>query len=464
MPLNRPFDAARQTKDSGGWSWVSNPQALLINGRGYFPDCAIRPGGSTALPNCSLTQWWVPPGRSAVQPHCVIAQLLHRMLDTVVSFTLSEALAVAAAVGLFLGLFSAAALLVLLRWVEKRLVEARPGGDSRPPRHAEPSVRHVPLEGSLQPARDPAPPTGEQTAEIAVIGLPGLAAEAAAGCLPTHEHACRRLCGWLHAFYSMSVSGVRVQRVWITRNGRMALEASLPAAMAATVLAGSKRLKGTGITLGPVLSPSELREREARRQQQPQPTPVPPQPGRQRRAQRSAPPAAANAAARRRGKQPPPPPLAGVTVQQQQQQPPPPPDGGRREQQQQQPPPPPDGGGEQPPRAHATPAAAPHPQQPAPTVSPPSPPAAQWPPLASAVVPLAAATPAAPPNPKSPAADERPESSTARRRRQRRETAARHQAEAATSTPSSRAPSPVEVAPGHVLTALPRRSARLARG
>ncbi|EFN52269.1 hypothetical protein CHLNCDRAFT_139195 [Chlorella variabilis] len=185
-----------------------------------------------------------------------------------------QALAVAAAVGLFLGLFSAAALLVLLRWVEKRLVEARPGGDSRPPRHAEPSVRHVPLEGSLQPARDPAPPTGEQTAEIAVIGLPGLAAEAAAGCLPTHEHACRRLCGWLHAFYSMSVSGVRVQRVWITRNGRMALEASLPAAMAATVLAGSKRLKGTGITLGPVLSPSELREREARRQQQPQPTPI----------------------------------------------------------------------------------------------------------------------------------------------------------------------------------------------
>lgn len=68
MPLNRPFDAARQTKDSGGWSWVSNTQALLINGRGYFPDCAIRPGGSTALPNCSLTQWWVPPGRSAVQP------------------------------------------------------------------------------------------------------------------------------------------------------------------------------------------------------------------------------------------------------------------------------------------------------------------------------------------------------------------------------------------------------------
>ena len=207
----------------------------------------------------------------------------------------------AAAVGLFLGLFSAAALLVLLRWVERRLVEARPGGESRPPRHAEPSVRHVPLEGSLQPARDPAPPTGEQTAEIAVIGLPGLAAEAAAGCLPTHEHACRPLCGWLHAFYSMSVSGARVQRVWITRNGRMALEASLPAAMAATVLAGSKRLKGTWITLGPVLSPSELREREARRQQQPQPTPVPPQPGRQRRAQRSAPPAAANAAARRRG-------------------------------------------------------------------------------------------------------------------------------------------------------------------
>jgi L-ascorbate oxidase len=68
MPLNRPFDAARQTNDSGGWQWVNNPQAVLINGRGYFPDCSIGAGGSTALPNCSVTQWWVPPGRSAVQP------------------------------------------------------------------------------------------------------------------------------------------------------------------------------------------------------------------------------------------------------------------------------------------------------------------------------------------------------------------------------------------------------------
>ncbi|EFN51383.1 hypothetical protein CHLNCDRAFT_140985 [Chlorella variabilis] len=84
------------------------------------------------------------------------------MLDTVVSFTLSEALAVAAAVGLFLGLFSAAALLVLLRWVEKRLVEARPGGDSRPPRHAEPTANAAARRRGEQP---PPPPLAGGTVQ-----------------------------------------------------------------------------------------------------------------------------------------------------------------------------------------------------------------------------------------------------------------------------------------------------------
>jgi hypothetical protein len=26
MSLNRPFDAARVTKDSGAWAWTNNPQ------------------------------------------------------------------------------------------------------------------------------------------------------------------------------------------------------------------------------------------------------------------------------------------------------------------------------------------------------------------------------------------------------------------------------------------------------
>lgn len=68
MSLNRPFDAARVTKDSGAWAWTNNPQSLLINGRGFYGDCAIGPGGSTALPNCTVPQYWVPPGRSTVQP------------------------------------------------------------------------------------------------------------------------------------------------------------------------------------------------------------------------------------------------------------------------------------------------------------------------------------------------------------------------------------------------------------
>lgn len=32
MPLNRPFDAARQTNISGSWSWVNNPQVCVDGG------------------------------------------------------------------------------------------------------------------------------------------------------------------------------------------------------------------------------------------------------------------------------------------------------------------------------------------------------------------------------------------------------------------------------------------------
>lgn len=57
MPLNRPFDAARQTADSGGWAWVNNPQALLINGRGNWMDCKINAAGQTTPPVvCPVTE------------------------------------------------------------------------------------------------------------------------------------------------------------------------------------------------------------------------------------------------------------------------------------------------------------------------------------------------------------------------------------------------------------------------
>lgn len=117
MPLNRPFDSARQTNDTGGFVWVNNPQvragmkrwgcngkpcgetarlqrfrrmrlpgrlalqhlqvpavsavphgltsgvppppppswqSLLINSRGCYLDCALGPGGSKDPVNCSI--------------------------------------------------------------------------------------------------------------------------------------------------------------------------------------------------------------------------------------------------------------------------------------------------------------------------------------------------------------------------------------------------------------------------
>ena len=44
------------------------PQALLVNGRGYYGDCSLNAGGVTTPINCSVSQYWVPPGASAVQP------------------------------------------------------------------------------------------------------------------------------------------------------------------------------------------------------------------------------------------------------------------------------------------------------------------------------------------------------------------------------------------------------------
>lgn len=108
MRLNRPFDGNRTTPTSGAWAWVNNPQvgsgallrrqaggisrwsgagvpgsgprpltrarmphppqALLINGRGFYGDCNLNAGGVTTPINCTVNQYWVPPGASAVQP------------------------------------------------------------------------------------------------------------------------------------------------------------------------------------------------------------------------------------------------------------------------------------------------------------------------------------------------------------------------------------------------------------
>ncbi|GIL81975.1 hypothetical protein Vretimale_1452 [Volvox reticuliferus] len=68
--LNMPFDAARVTNDTGAWSWIGMPQAILINGRGFYGDCQLFPGsgGNSAPPTCMPSTFTVPPGRSPAQP------------------------------------------------------------------------------------------------------------------------------------------------------------------------------------------------------------------------------------------------------------------------------------------------------------------------------------------------------------------------------------------------------------
>ncbi|GIL43898.1 hypothetical protein Vafri_1486 [Volvox africanus] len=68
--LNMPFDAARVTNDMGAWSWIGMPQAILINGRGFYGDCQLFPGSGAnpVPPTCTPTTFTVPPGRSPAQP------------------------------------------------------------------------------------------------------------------------------------------------------------------------------------------------------------------------------------------------------------------------------------------------------------------------------------------------------------------------------------------------------------
>ena len=46
------------------------PQSVLLNGYGYYGDCALLAGSNTAIaPKCNVTLQWVPPGRSSVLPY-----------------------------------------------------------------------------------------------------------------------------------------------------------------------------------------------------------------------------------------------------------------------------------------------------------------------------------------------------------------------------------------------------------
>lgn len=47
---------------------VGNPQSILLNGNGFYQDCAINSITSTTPPACNVTALWVPPSRSALNP------------------------------------------------------------------------------------------------------------------------------------------------------------------------------------------------------------------------------------------------------------------------------------------------------------------------------------------------------------------------------------------------------------
>eukprot|EP00884_Botryococcus_braunii_P009161 jgi/Botrbrau1/18246/Bobra.0844s0001.1 len=69
MKLNRPFDAGKQTNDSGGWQWVDLPQSVLLNGHGFYEDCELLGAGNTATPiSCDATEQYIPAGRSKILP------------------------------------------------------------------------------------------------------------------------------------------------------------------------------------------------------------------------------------------------------------------------------------------------------------------------------------------------------------------------------------------------------------
>ena len=69
--LNRPFVPASQTPATGQWNWVGLPQAILMNGKGFYGDCnligglSVGAGVAEANPPCNVTTAVVSPGRRA---------------------------------------------------------------------------------------------------------------------------------------------------------------------------------------------------------------------------------------------------------------------------------------------------------------------------------------------------------------------------------------------------------------
>lgn len=69
--VNRPFAPVKQTPASGRANWVGEPQAVLINGKGFFGDCGLNGGLSVTTvgagaaeedPSCNVTTSVVAPG------------------------------------------------------------------------------------------------------------------------------------------------------------------------------------------------------------------------------------------------------------------------------------------------------------------------------------------------------------------------------------------------------------------
>ncbi|KAL3136665.1 hypothetical protein ABBQ38_005906 [Trebouxia sp. C0009 RCD-2024] len=72
--LNRPFAKGSQSPQTGQWQWVGLPQANLINGKGFYGDCALIgglgnvAGVATVDPTCNVTTGIIAAGKSKQQP------------------------------------------------------------------------------------------------------------------------------------------------------------------------------------------------------------------------------------------------------------------------------------------------------------------------------------------------------------------------------------------------------------
>lgn len=56
------------TNTSGSRVWVDLPQSVLLNGKGFYGDCALLQGGNSNPLMCNVTTASVPAGRSAINP------------------------------------------------------------------------------------------------------------------------------------------------------------------------------------------------------------------------------------------------------------------------------------------------------------------------------------------------------------------------------------------------------------